>query len=144
MFAIKSTGGRVRDGSELGTIIGEEASLEGKLSVKHAVRIDGKLNGEVNSTDTITVGSTGRVEGTLIGESIVLGGQVDGSLKTSGLITLEAGSRFNGDLEAMRLVIVDGAIFSGRSTMGSSTKGTDEKPRRIQLNPEPDKEPVEP
>ncbi len=133
----------MRNGSELGTIIGHEASIEGKLIVKHAVRIDGKINGEINSTDTITVGSTGRVEGTLIGENIVVGGQVEGALKSTGLITLEAGSRFNGDLEASRLVIIDGAIFSGHSSMGSPGGNKSAKPREITLTPEPESNPID-
>lgn len=144
MFTTKQTGGRMKDSSELGTIVGNDAILEGKLTVKHAVRIDGQLNGELNSSDTITVGSTGRVEGTLTGENIVVGGQVDGTLKSNNLLTLEAGSRFTGDLEAARLIIIDGAIFSGRSTMGSpSTSKVESLPRKIQLTPEADVEKTE-
>lgn len=133
----------MKNGSELGTIIGQDASVEGKLSVSHAVRIDGHLNGELISTDTITVGSSGRVEGELTGENIVIGGQVEGSLKSSGLITLEAGSRFTGDLEAARLVIIEGAVFNGRSAMGSSGKPGKVIPRKINLEPEPELEPAE-
>jgi cytoskeletal protein CcmA (bactofilin family) len=128
----------MKNGSELGTIIGEDATLEGKLSVQHAVRIDGKVNGELNSTDTITVGTTGQVEGGLTGENIVVGGQVEGTLKTNGLITLEAGSRFTGDLEATRLIIIEGATFNGRSTMGSGKPLSNMTPRKITLDPEPE------
>ncbi|TKJ36932.1 hypothetical protein CEE37_14560 [candidate division LCP-89 bacterium B3_LCP] len=144
MLSMKSSSARSRNGSELGTIIGHEAIVEGKLTVKHAVRIDGRLNGELESSDTITVGSTGRIEGTLIGENIVVGGQVEGSLKSGGLITLEAGSRLTGDLEAARLVIIDGATFSGRSAMGTTERTrVEETPHRIQLSPEPETEPAE-
>jgi cytoskeletal protein CcmA (bactofilin family) len=142
LFA-KSTGGRMKHGSELGTIIGQDATVDGKLNVSHAVRIDGRLMGELTSTDTITVGSTGRVEGTLIGESIVIGGQVEGSLKSSGLITLEAGSRFTGDLEAARLVIIEGALFNGRSSMGSTSQSDRISPRKINLEPSIELEPAE-
>ena len=138
MRSSKSKGGGMKNGSELGTIIGEDATLEGKLSVQHAVRIDGKLNGELNSTDTITVGTGGRVEGSLNGENIVVGGEVEGTLKTNGLITLEAGSRFAGDLEAARLVIIEGATFNGRSTMGSAKPSSNLTPRKITLDPEPE------
>ncbi len=133
----------MKNGSELGTIIGQEAEVEGKIVVKHAVRIDGKLSGELNSTDTITVGSTGRVDGTLSGDNVVIGGQVDGTLRSTGLITLEAGSRFNGDLEAARLVIVDGAEFNGRSTMNAGAKSGKLQSRKITLDSLPETEPVE-
>lgn len=126
----------MRDSSELGTIIGQDATIEGKLSAKHAVRIDGRLTGELSSTNTVTVGSNGKVEGTLTGENIILGGQVDGNLKSTGLITLESGSRFVGDLEASRLVIVDGAQFNGRSTMPPSGLSASQ-PKKVRLEPEP-------
>ncbi len=133
----------MKQGSELGTIIGQDATVEGKINVSHAVRVDGRLIGELVSTDTITVGSTGRVEGTLIGENIVIGGQVEGSLKSNGLITLEAGSRFTGDLEAARLVIIEGAVFNGRSSMGSPSKPETTRPRKINLEPSVELEPAE-
>ncbi len=115
----KLTGMQMRNGSELATIIGQEATLEGKLMAKHAMRIEGHVKGELTSTDTITIGETGRVEGNLTADNAVVGGQVDGIIKTSGRITLEAGSKFTGDLEASRLVITEGAFFNGRSTMSS-------------------------
>lgn len=116
MFA-KNLETRMKNGSELGTIIGQEATLEGRLTVKHAMRVEGQVKGELSSTDTITVGSTGRIEGTLSAENVVVGGHVDGNIKASGRVTLEAGSHFTGDLEASRLVISEGAVFNGRSTM---------------------------
>jgi len=42
------------------------------------MRIEGQVKGELSSTDTITVGTTGKVEGTLTAENAVVGGQVDG------------------------------------------------------------------
>jgi cytoskeletal protein CcmA (bactofilin family) len=113
----KTSGMRMRNGSELATIIGQEASLEGKLTVKHDMRIEGRVVGELSSTDTITVGSTGKVEGTLSAGNVVVGGQVDGLIKTNGRVTLEGSSRFTGDLEASKLVITEGAVFNGHSTM---------------------------
>jgi cytoskeletal protein CcmA (bactofilin family) len=129
----KTAGERMRDGSsDLATIIGQDAVLDGKLTVKHAMRIDGQVKGELNSTGTITIGETGRVEGILNAESVVIGGQVDGTIKTQGRITLEAGSRFTGDLEASKLVITEGATFNGHSTMPpKSAAGAGLGPRHL-------------
>jgi cytoskeletal protein CcmA (bactofilin family) len=116
MFA-KTLSTRMKNGSELATIIGQEASLEGRLTVKHAMRVEGQVKGELASTDTITVGTTGKIEGSVTAENVIIGGQVDGNIKAGGRVTLEAGSRFTGDLEASRLVITEGAVFNGHSTM---------------------------
>jgi cytoskeletal protein CcmA (bactofilin family) len=124
----------MRNGSELATIIGQEATLEGKLTVKHAMRVDGQVKGELSSTDTITVGSSGRVEGTITANNLVIGGQVDGSVKAGGRITLEAGSRFSGDLEASKLIITEGAMFNGRSVMPAQSTALGAQARKIRLD----------
>ena len=129
----KALSTRMKNGSELATIIGQEAALEGRLTVKHAMRVEGQVKGELASTDTITVGNTGKVEGTLTAENVVVGGQVDGNIKASGRVTLEAGSRFTGDLEASRLIITEGATFNGHSAMpGAGSTAS----RRIRLEGE--------
>ncbi len=130
----KTLGKPMKNGSELATIIGQEAALEGKLTAKHAMRIEGQIKGELTSTDTITVGSTGKVEGTLNAENVVIGGQVDGNIKAGGRVTLEAGSRFTGDLEAAKLVITDGAIFNGHSVMPAPGAVAGMAARRFQLD----------
>jgi cytoskeletal protein CcmA (bactofilin family) len=119
----KTMSTRMKNGSELATIIGQEATLEGRLTVKHAMRVEGQVKGELSSTDTITVGNTGKIEGTLTAENVVVGGQVDGNIKVGGRVTLEAGSRFTGDLEASKLVITEGAVFNGHSAMPGSQTG---------------------
>ncbi len=129
----KTTGVRMREGSELATIIGQEAALEGKLTVKHAVRIDGQVKGELSSTDTITVGTSGRIEGTISAENVVIGGKIDGTIKVSGRLTLEAGSHFTGDLEAAKLVITEGATFNGHSTMPPQSSSAAAGARKIRL-----------
>ncbi|RJP82705.1 MAG: polymer-forming cytoskeletal protein [Candidatus Zixiibacteriota bacterium] len=130
----KTAGTPMRNGSELATIIGHDATLEGKLTVKHDMRVEGQVKGELSSTDTITVGSTGKVEGLITAENVVVGGQVDGTIKASGRITLEAGSRFTGDLEAARLVITEGATFNGHSTMTASGSAAGSASRQIRLD----------
>jgi len=130
----KTSGVRMRNGSELATIIGQEAALEGKLTVKHSMRVDGQVKGELSSTDTITVGSSGRVEGIVAAENMVIGGQVDGTIKASGRITLEAGSRFTGDLEASKLVITEGAMFNGHSTMPAQSVPLASQAKKIRLD----------
>ena len=125
MFMLaKNLGARMKNGSELATIIGQEASLEGRLTVKHAMRVEGQVKGELTSTDTITVGTTGKIEGSVTAENVIIGGQVDGNIKAGGRVTLEAGSRFTGDLEASRLVITEGATFNGHSTMPGAHTAT--------------------
>jgi len=122
--------------SELATIIGQNGNFEGKLSVKHSVRIDGRMKGEVDTSETVTVGQSGIVEGDIRAKDIIVGGSVDGSITATGKATFEETSKFSGNLKTKKLVVKDGACFNGSSEM------TDSQPVLQPKKLPPDKEAI--
>ena len=106
---------------ELSTILGSDAIFEGNLKTKASMRIDGKVKGELITSNTITIGSDGVVEGNISAKDIVVGGRVVGTLNATGRIILESHSVLNGDLKTSRLVVEDGATFNGSSDMGGKS-----------------------
>ena len=108
---------------EISTLLGNDAEIKGSITTKGSLRIDGNVIGEISSPETVTIGATGTVEGNIEAEHVVVGGQVKGTLTARGRITLESTARLEGDLIAGRLVIVEGAVFSGRSNMGEKQGG---------------------
>ncbi len=122
---------------ELSTILGPDADLEGSLTVKQSMRIDGKVKGELSSSETVTIGSGGSVEGNIVAKDVILGGSVIGKLSASGKTVLEHSSRLNGDLKTTRLVVEEGAVFNGNSDMGDAGAATAQHvPRKITLDEE--------
>ncbi len=112
---------------ELGTIIGYESVFEGKLSVKHSIRVDGYLKGELISTDTVTIGSQGVVEGDIKSKDVIIGGKVKGSITAAGKVILESTSQLSGDLKTVKLIIEEGAILNGATEMGEAKVKDDKK-----------------
>ena len=112
---------------ELGTILGHESLLEGKLTVKHCIRIDGHIKGDLDSTDTVTIGSQGVVEGNINAANVIIGGKVEGSIVASGKVTLEESSQLIGDLKTAKLVIEEGAVLDGVTKMGNFKAKNDKK-----------------
>ena len=82
------------------------------------MRVDGQVKGELETSNTITIGSEGVVEGNISAKDVIVGGRVVGMLKATGRIILESKSVLNGDLKTSRLVVEDGATFNGSSDMG--------------------------
>ena len=119
---------------ELSTIIGQDAELEGQLKVKASMRIDGRVKGELEAADTVTIGSEGNISGNISARDIVVGGRVDGSLNASGKIVLESNSVLDGDLKANRLVIEEGAVFNGNSDMRGDKPAQSGPPSQIILS----------
>jgi cytoskeletal protein CcmA (bactofilin family) len=108
---------------EISTLLGNDAEIRGTVTTKGSIRVDGAVIGEISSPETVTVGSTGSVEGNIEAEHIVVAGRVKGTLTARGRITLENTGRLDGDLLAAKLVIVEGAVFSGRCNMGERLSG---------------------
>lgn len=121
-------------GGELSTLIGSDAVISGNISLKHSIRIDGQVRGEVSSGETVTIGTTGAVEGNITAGDVVVGGRVKGSITAGGKTTLEETSVLNGDLRTTRLVVHEGAVFNGNSDMsGDRREGHVHPPRKINL-----------
>jgi cytoskeletal protein CcmA (bactofilin family) len=101
----------------LHTIIGEGTILEGTITVPHSVRIDGTLKGKLETSETLTVGNSGRIEADIIAKSAIIGGNVRGNLSVEDRVELEANSSLIGDLKTRDLVINEGATFHGNCSM---------------------------
>jgi cytoskeletal protein CcmA (bactofilin family) len=99
------------------TIVGAGTILEGTLTVPHSVRIDGTLKGKLETSETLTVGSTGQIEADIIAKSAIIGGCVRGNLSVEDRVELEANASLIGDLKTKDLVINEGATFHGNCSM---------------------------
>src|SRR5665647_1915279 len=107
---------------EITTLLGRDATFEGKLTFDGTVRIDGRFKGEVFSEDTLVIGEGAIVEAEIdIGEVIVQG-TVVGNIKAKRSIEIHAPGRVKGDLHTPSLQIDKGVVFEGRSFMESATK----------------------
>ncbi|KPL07655.1 hypothetical protein AMJ86_03575 [bacterium SM23_57] len=124
---------------ELSTLIGKDAVIEGTLITKQSLRIEGRIKGEVEATDTVTIGGSGEVEGNIKAKNVVVGGRVKGSLDVAGKVTLESASQLDGDLSASRLIIEEGAQFNGRSSMNKDSALPKPKPQITLDTPPNDK-----
>ena len=120
-------------GGELSTIVGADAVVSGNLNVQHSIRIDGQVKGDLNSGETVTVGSTGIVEGNISARDVIVGGRVIGKISSTGKAVLEGTSSLTGDLKTVRLVVEEGAVFNGSSDMSARGESQLHPPRKIHL-----------
>jgi cytoskeletal protein CcmA (bactofilin family) len=105
------------------TIISSGVLIEGKLSSKGNVRLDGTVKGDVNVNGNVTIGESGDINGEINADIITVGGKVIGKLNAKEKVVLESKAILKGDLVAKILVIEAGAKFDGNSKMdeGSPT-----------------------
>ena len=99
------------------TTISSGVVIEGKLSSKGDVRVDGSVKGDVNVTGNVAVGESGEINGQINADIITVGGKITGTLNAKEKIVLESKAVLKGDLIAKILVVEAGAKFDGNSKM---------------------------
>ncbi len=104
-------------GNQLLTIIGRGTEIEGNVTIQSSTRIDGKIKGDIKVREEIVLGPEGVVNGSISAKNASIGGKINGSVKCSDLLTLVHSANFEGDLVSSRLIIEEGAMFNGNSSI---------------------------
>ena len=120
----ESGGGATRDAIE--NVLGRSCTVRGDLSAEGAFRIDGTVEGSVESRAAVVVGESGTVRGLVRGTDIVVAGTVVGDVICSGHLEILAKGRIEGDISAKSMRIETGGVFRGTSSMGGEAGGVAE------------------
>jgi len=103
--------------------LGPDAEITGRLSFVEPTRVEGKLKGEVRAANLLVVGPQAEVHATVRADKLVVMGEVRGEVLGAARVEVCAGGKLFGDVETKSLVIQEGAVFQGRSTMGTAPGG---------------------
>jgi cytoskeletal protein CcmA (bactofilin family) len=101
------------DNEEATSVIGEGSVFEGSFEVTGNLRVDGRFKGELNVTETLVVGKNGYVDAAVKTKCAIVAGTIQGDLNASEKITLQSGSRLEGEMVTSKLVIEEGVSFQG-------------------------------
>jgi cytoskeletal protein CcmA (bactofilin family) len=114
----KEETGRAASREPIENILGQSLLIRGDLTASGGFRIDGTVEGNVESKAAIVVGESGVVRGDIRGTDVVIAGQVTGNVSCSGHLEILAKGRVEGDLDAKSVRIETGGVFRGTSRMG--------------------------
>lgn len=103
--------------NKLDTIIGQGASITGTVKTEGTLRIDGKLEGEINVAGDLIIGETGVVDANIIAQNVSVAGSVKGNIRASGKLDLLASGKISGDISVNDLAVSQGAILQGEVSM---------------------------
>ncbi|MCA9753354.1 MAG: polymer-forming cytoskeletal protein [bacterium] len=111
------------DNGEATSMIGESSSFDGTLEVSGNLRVDGKFTGKIRVSETLVVGRNGLVDADVNTKCAVVAGTIKGNIHASEKITLQSGSRLEGEMVTSRLVIEEGVSFQGscNTAQGAAT-----------------------
>jgi cytoskeletal protein CcmA (bactofilin family) len=102
---------------EIKAFLGEGTDFKGILTFEGTVRVDGKLEGEVYTKDTLIVGESAVVAAEINVHTIVISGIVRGNISASGKIEVHRPGKLFGNVKTPSLYIEEGVIFEGNCSM---------------------------
>jgi len=109
-------------------ILSSDVEIVGTLKFSNDLIIDGRIEGEVVSDGSLTVGENAHVKGDIRTQSVVVFGKVDGNITVKELCDLKANAEIVGDIRAGSLSIEGGATFVGNSQVGKHAAASKESP----------------
>lgn len=101
----------------ISSVIGRQTFIEGTLTGKELLRIDGNVKGTVLSEGRVIIGCDGYVEGTLRVHELIVGGIIEGEIFSDGKVEVNKTGKIFGDIHTKALIVDENARFEGRCEM---------------------------
>lgn len=102
---------------DIETIIGKGTAMNGNIASNGNLRLDGALEGNIETSGHVVIGATGVVTGNISAASLDVAGSVTGNVTTVGNLSIHPTGQLVGDVRVKSLNIADGGVFRGRSEM---------------------------
>ncbi|MCP4679278.1 MAG: polymer-forming cytoskeletal protein [Deltaproteobacteria bacterium] len=106
------------DQQDTSSLLGKGSNFNGKLTFFGTVRIEGIIEGDILSDDTLVVAPGGEVRGNIdVGTLIITGGLVKANVTAKKAVEIHPEGRLIGEVTSPVLQIERGAVFRGNCTM---------------------------
>ena len=105
---------------EIRAFLEHGCEFQGKLQFSGVVRLNGKFKGDIESNDTLIVGDTAEVEGTIHVGAIIVGGKIVGEVYAKHRAEILSTGFVDGILVSPALITHEGAQLAGQFKVTTS------------------------
>lgn len=102
------------------TVIGANTSFVGTLKSDGNIRIDGRVEGDVEILGNLIIGETGQVIATVKAQNVHVSGAVKGEITAVEQLEISPTGKVWGDITTAALHIEPGGLFRGQSAMSTN------------------------
>ena len=110
------------------TLLAKGVVLKGEIHVEGTVRIDGRLDGEIQTKGHVIIGEDGLVQGMITAGTVVSSGRIKAKVTANERVQLLKTATLIGEILTPILIMEEGAKFQGTTDMGV-TAWSDELPK---------------
>ena len=102
------------DDISINTVIGKGSEIKGYIKVNGVVRIDGDIDGNLETDGNVIIGENARIRGNINAKSIIVGGIILGNIFANESVKVLANSIVIGDILSHKVQIEDDALVNGK------------------------------
>ncbi|WP_435261061.1 bactofilin family protein [Tenacibaculum sp. nBUS_03] len=121
MFSKESKKTSVKSVSER-NVIGKNTKITGDIISEGDFRIDGTLEGNIETKGRIIIGETGFIKGKADCTNADIEGKFSGDLQVSNTLTVKTSANITGDVVIGKLSVEPGATFNATCSMKGAVK----------------------
>jgi cytoskeletal protein CcmA (bactofilin family) len=101
--------------------IGKSVTIKGDVISAEDLTIDGQVEGTITLTaNSLTIGAGAAIQGELHARTVIVGGAVTGHVRATERIEIRETGSVDGDIQAPRLAVREGAVLRGRIETGAA------------------------
>jgi cytoskeletal protein CcmA (bactofilin family) len=100
-------------------LVGKGTVFEGTVRAENDVRASGQVIGTLRVEGKAMISESGSVDGEIIATNADVAGRVQGDIEIEERLVLKSTARVEGNIETDRLVVEEGAEFTGECKMGT-------------------------
>lgn len=121
----KGTG--VPEQAEIVAFLGKGTEFKGVLNFEGTIRVDGKVEGEIISKDTLIAGDEAYLQGEITIGTLISSGKVVGNINASQKVHILTPGTVQGNIKTPKLIIEEGVTFDGKCEMAGEKKAAEPK-----------------
>lgn len=106
-------------------VIAKETTIKGDIITYGNIRIEGTVEGTLNSKTKIVIGDSASLKGNIDAKEAEIAGHIKGVVRCSEILYLKKTAVIEGDIYTKQLVIENGAVFNGNCKMAELESGQD-------------------
>ncbi|UCS94095.1 polymer-forming cytoskeletal protein [Echinicola marina] len=104
-------------------VIAKETTIKGDIITSGNIRIEGTVEGTLNSKTKIVIGESALLEGNIETKEAEIAGRIIGTVKCNEILFLKKTAVIDGDIYTKKLIIENGAVFNGLCKMNEMEAG---------------------
>jgi cytoskeletal protein CcmA (bactofilin family) len=113
--------------AEITAFLGKGTEFKGVLNFEGTIRVDGKVDGEIISKDTLIASDGAFLQGEIAVGTLILSGKIVGNINAGQKVHLLAPANVQGNIKTPKLIIEEGVTFDGKCEMAGEKKASEQK-----------------